>query len=227
MKLISLHLPKTGGQSFRAALREYFGSALLEDYSDSALNKHPSERYKDVLLDSVIIGDEGLGNIECVHGHFFPLKYLLLSARERLRFVTWMRDPIDRLISHYHYWRRVYGEHVIDPRWKKVIEENWSLEEFCLCPEMRNLYCQYLWGFPLRAFDFIGITEYFEEELEYFSSIFLSGSLKLCHENVTRGARVVLPQKFCDKVRAYHREDMLLYERALELHSERVETLRK
>ena len=42
----------------------------------------------------------------CIHGHFLPLSYRHLARRADVRFVTWLREPIDRLLSHYHYWRR-------------------------------------------------------------------------------------------------------------------------
>ena len=38
----------------------------------------------------------------CIHGHFLPLSYRHLARRADVRFVTWLREPIDRLLSHYH-----------------------------------------------------------------------------------------------------------------------------
>ncbi len=31
-----------------------------------------------------------------------------------------------------------------------MVEEEWTLERFCLEPELKNLYSQFLWGFPLK-----------------------------------------------------------------------------
>ena len=40
---------------------------------------------------------------------------------------------------------------------------------FAFCPELRNIYSKYLWGFPLRRFDFVGIAEFSEMESRRFS----------------------------------------------------------
>ena len=40
--IISVHLPKTAGKSFEAALRTRFEGALLEDYGTFPMNTPPS-----------------------------------------------------------------------------------------------------------------------------------------------------------------------------------------
>ena len=42
------------------------------------------------------------------------------------------------------------------------MEKGWSLERFCLGPEVRNIYSQFLYGFLLEYFSFIGTTEFYE-----------------------------------------------------------------
>ncbi len=98
-----------------------------------------------------------------------PVKYRLLGWRVPLQFVTWLREPVERLGSHYHYWKRHYNPENAGILHRRVVEEQWSLERFCLGPELQNTYCKFLWGMPLERFAFVGITEFYEEDLAYFS----------------------------------------------------------
>jgi hypothetical protein len=168
--LISVHLPKTAGSSFLAALECHFGERLLEDFADRPLhtsafrrNFHAVQAY---LRNALPRSD--LEAVECIHGHFLPLKYVSLQTASSKKYVVWMRDPIERQASHYFYWIRNYNPQRAGELHRRVVEEEWSLERFCLGPEMRNIYSKFLWGFSLSRFDFIGITEFYETEIEQF-----------------------------------------------------------
>jgi hypothetical protein len=227
MKIVSLHLPKTAGASFGKSLIDYFGDDLLRDYSDKPMSKSPDERNKYALQSSINIANSRLANVKCAHGHFLPIKYLLVSTGSNdIKFITWMRDPVDRMISHYNFWQRSYDPNTSMPHHKKVIEEEWTLEQFCLSPQFRNLYSQYLWAFPLRYFDFIGITEHFEEDLAYFSENYLSGMLNHYQINTanTKTTKSSIDSTLRKKIENYHNMGMDLYKRALNLRLTRQST---
>lgn len=220
--LISLHLPKTAGQSFFTALAEYYGSRILRDYDDLPFTVNALERNGSAAIKCVLNGFRNYPECDCIHGHFLPIKYWLYGRREKnTKFVTWMRDPVERLASHYYFW--ISNPHPKDttPLRRRVMQEKWSLERFCLCAELRNYYGQYLWGFPFERFDFIGITEYYESEIEYFSKKFLAHSLNVHHKrvNVKRQASSYFADNpsLREKIIEYHREDMALYQKALDL----------
>lgn len=223
--LISVHLPKTAGSSFKASLEKYYTSGLQTDYTDFPINTPAYKRNSYALKMCAINAFFPQHNIECIHGHFLPVKYLFYK---NAKFVTWLREPIDRLASHYYYWKRSYNPTTSGSLHKRVVEENWSLEEFCLAPELRNFYCQFLWGFPISRFDFIGITEYYESEVAQFSKIFLGDSLEIHVKNIN-------PNKFNssyfedkalrEKIEQYHYKDLALYHHALDLRTTRNCTL--
>lgn len=209
-------MPKTAGTSFSKALENYFGTALFKDYADLPINTPVFERNKAALEASVEIAERGLPGIRCVHGHFLPLKYLLLSSRQELRFITWMRDPVERVLSHYYFWQRTYDLENAPGLHRRVIEEEWSLERFCLGPELRNLYAQFLWGFPLEQFDFIGITEYYDEDLSYLSREYFGAPWEPFKENAgDTGGHYEIDAGLRRQIEAYHDSDMSLYKRAL------------
>jgi hypothetical protein len=131
-----------------------------------------------------------------------------------------MRDPVARLISHYHYWYDAYDPEAFDtrPLHRRVVEERWSLEKFCLSDELRNLYSQYLWGFPLERFDFIGIMEDYEADLRRFSLGFLGSELPAREVNTRQSPRPredELDGALRARVEEWHAADMALYQRAL------------
>jgi len=218
--LISLHLPKTAGSSFLMSLEQHYGERLSRDYADKPINTPMLRRNSGALVNCILNGlrrDEGL---ECIHGHFLPLKYLFYSTRQDVRFVTWLRDPVERLASHYFFWVRNYDPVNSPPLHKRMIMEKWSLERFCLGPELQNFYCQFFWGFPLSRFDFIGITEYYETEFDFFSRVFLGYSLQPAKENINpnKGKTSYFDDEdLINKIKKHHSKDILLYEKALNI----------
>ena len=215
--LVSLHLPKTAGSSFLLALEEVFSDKIVRDFGDIPINTPALKRNAHALKMLAINSAMQCRNIECVHGHFLPLKYLFCRDA---KFVTWLRDPIERLGSHYYYWARNYDPSSAPALHKRVIEEQWSLERFCLSAEMQNFYCKFLWGFPVSRFDFIGITEYFELDMSYFSRIFMGVELR-AHQINTNNEKA-RPSYFEDlelrkKIEEHHSKDVSLYNYALDL----------
>lgn len=223
--LISLHLPKTAGTSFLALLEAYFGASLLRDYADRPINRGAFERRLRALGRAVrqAVPERRLRGIQCIHGHFLPLKYAPLARRCGGRYVVWLRDPVERLASHYHYWQRSYEPAQAGRLHRRVVEEDWTLERFCLAPELRNLYSAFLWGFPLRRFDFIGITEYYDDDVRAFARRFLGDAPAMpvaCNRNRARGhgsppSPYIDDPAFRAHIEAYHARDVALYRQAL------------
>lgn len=224
MTLISLHMPKTAGTSFKTALMTHFGAGYQDDYGDVPISKPLAEREASAVSDGLEIAVQGLGRIECIHGHFLPLKYLPLNATWPLIFITWLREPVARLISHYHYWQRSYDAATSAPHHRRVVEQGWTLEQFCLSEQFKNIYTQYLWRFPLENFSFVGISEHYRDDLCYFSERYLSTHLELQHKNAAGKTAVdaSLDTDFMARVRDFHADDVLLYQRALQARSARI-----
>ena len=99
--IVSVHIPKTGGVTFREALGELAAGRLVHDYEDRPLA--PRSRWR--------VAARALPARRAPGGDARRARAL---RRERstgavhpdARFVTWFRDPIERLISHFHYWQR-------------------------------------------------------------------------------------------------------------------------
>ena len=167
--LISSHVPKTAGSTFRALLRRLEPGRVYFDYGTS--------QYE--LADP---NDPGLvGRLarmrrswpswfgpgpwhRIIHGHFPATKYAHRYPGAQL--VTWLRDPVERVVSHYrHLQRRPSRAHTIG--WR-VHTDGLSLLDFAAIDSMRNLQSRYLMGLPLDRFAFIGLQERFDEMLPGF-----------------------------------------------------------
>ena len=221
--IVSVHLPKTAGSSFLKSLESRFGDGLLRDYTDMAM----IQKYLDnqVGVQALINPpDISLSGVQCIHGHFLPLKYIPLASQRDVKFVTWVRDPVDRILSHYYFWKRSYDPKTAGPLFRRVIQEGWSLERFCLSHELQNLYGKYLTGFSLERFVFIGVTEFFAEDLAYFSDCFLGVKLEAHNENVgtMAGGKYQIDSSLRKEIEEFHSKDVELYQAALALRSRRI-----
>ncbi|MEM8560866.1 MAG: hypothetical protein AAGF57_01460 [Pseudomonadota bacterium] len=215
-------MPKTAGLSFRAALEAHFKHQLRPDYSDYPLAHTPKERRDHALRCSRAIRTADFQGVGCVHGHFLPIKYQVLAEASPCTFVTWLREPLARLISHYDYWQRSYdpASSSTSALHRRVIEENWSLQRFALSYELRNVYSEFLWGFPLERLKFVGIVEFFEEELRYFSRQVLGNKLVVETLNVREEGKSGAPEQRLTpsdraEIEAFHANDVQLYQSAL------------
>ena len=230
--IISLHTPKAGGSSFKQILIEQFGDGFKRDYKDLPLHHTRDERIQTARTYSRRMHwyrryKFRRRGIECVHGHFMPYKYHRFRRDRNVVFVTWLRDPVERLLSHYHFWLRSINENS-GPLHKRMVEEQWTLEQFCLSEEMRNVYSKFLWKFPVSNFDFIGITESFDEDLRYFVDTYFNGQVldEIPRTNVNPTATGKYadghPKEFIEKVREWNAEDYSIYESALHMRDQRV-----
>jgi len=223
-------MPKTAGMSFRASLEEHFGDRFRHDYQDYPLARPAVERREQARRWGQAAQPEDFAGVDCVHGHFLPLKYLRLAETLPCRFVTWLREPVARLVSHYYYWQQAYDpvSSLTSTLHRRVIEEGWSLERFCLAPELKNVYSEFLWGFPPERLCFIGITEFFAEDLRYFSQEMLGNKMRLhtLNRRYGEGGDCESPGlSAVDRlaVENYHQVDTALYRRALQLRQRRVD----
>jgi hypothetical protein len=225
--IISVHLPKTAGSSFASSLMQCFGKKLLKDYADLPLHHTSLNRNKHALIESGRNYFRDFGEIECIHGHFLPLKYRFHKSNNTFKYVTWMREPAERLASQYYYMKRHYTPEKAanQPLLERMIDEDWTLERFCLGPELKNTYSQFLWGFPIKKFDFIGIVEHYETELDFFSDTLLKNSA-ITHYQQNVNSAIQKSSYFAgneadedlkNKVVSYHAKDFILYNNALKL----------
>ena len=225
--LISFHLPKAAGISFYSSLLDHYGEKIEKDYLDFPMHTPVTLRNLTAQKNCIKHRFKNFEGIECIHGHFLPLKYRFINSNSPVQYITWMREPAERIASQYYYMMRNYNPEMAktQPLYRRVMEENWSLERYCLSKEFKNTCSQFLWGFPIKKLDFIGIVEDYDNDLNYFSKTFLGKPLKGYKKNYNPA----LSEKsyFTDKnlkssVVKFHDRDLELYQYALQLKKARV-----
>ena len=163
IELISVHVPKCAGNALLHGLQEVFGQdGVFRDYGDRPIDPaSPMNLDPDGFLDRVErSGFTGPAQTRAIHGHFHIRKYRTVAAPLR---VTFLRDPLDRLISHYFFWRMLprHGHALHD----YVLDQDLSIEQFAHLPLIRSLYTGVFFaGVDMAGFSFIGFHDRFEED---------------------------------------------------------------
>lgn len=145
---ISVHIPKTAGTTFRELLLPHFGESLCFYYA--GLLDWRMQPIADIPA-----------HTRCLHGHINARDYD--HAFPAARRLTWVRDPVERVISEFEHHRRS-----ADPAnpLAMLISRGGSLPEFASHPDARNTQAKMLQGLAISDFAFIGITDHFDSELE-------------------------------------------------------------
>lgn len=104
-----------------------------------------------------------------IHGHFFPEKYCKIFPKAF--YMTIYRHPVQRVISVYNYWLRKPKRAHDHPLCRWLREEKPGIVEFAGKSEMEEKK-ENLKSFDPGNFDFIGITERYEETLKMLKICF-------------------------------------------------------
>jgi hypothetical protein len=155
--IYSIHIPKTAGTSFRKALEERYGDRLALYYGPTDPKTHDLLRVRRSELAARIPVLEQHG-IEVLHGHYY-LHAVRSHVTDPTQVWTWLRDPIERTLSHYAFYQERPQDRSLA---EQVREGGLSLEAFAQEAKIRNLQSRYLQGFDLKDLGFVGATERFE-----------------------------------------------------------------
>lgn len=169
--VVSVHVPKCGGTSFRLVLDRLCGARVWYNYGTVFSREQAcAERVP-----------EGVG---IIHGHFLADAFDDLFPCRRL--VTWVRHPVERVVSNYYHFLR--SPDMRDGCCRALHERKLDLREFAGLEWMRNEATRYLANKPVGDFDFVGVTERFGESIRHFCSTFgFQDVLSLPHVNTNPG----------------------------------------
>lgn len=219
--IISVHIPRTAGSSFRAYLRESPDINLVGDYGSPIMvpaiirNAYASfGRLKQWLkpLDT---------SIDCLHGHFLPVKYKGYIDKPEVKFITWLREPADRIRSQYDYCFQSNKAVDKSPFQNKVARQSWSFEAFYTSRQMRNLYTKFLWKFPIENMDFIGIVEHYEEDFHYICQHYFNDiNPTFTYGNRTKSEEILDDER--RQIEHLNQRDYALYRHGLSLRHARL-----
>jgi Sulfotransferase family len=183
--LLSMHIPKTAGTSFRMALQGRFGDAMLLAYRGQVRGKEAIVPFEGKLLTQLDsrhrtrLADYCRDHdVQCVHGHYTLPS--LLDVFPDATCITFLREPVERLISAYNHMQVTMPE----------AAARTSFEQFSSNPRTRNVYEQLGVLQCLEALTFVGITEQYERSLRLLEhKLPYLGSLSFQEANVSQQKR--------------------------------------
>lgn len=186
--ILSIHIPKTAGTSFRKALEERYGRSLALYYGQDDRKTDPRLRCPRRELAARLPALKAEG-VAILHGHYQFKDVAAVVPQLDATLWTWLRDPVERVVSHFYFYRE---RPVTAALGDEVRTGGLSLEAFAAAPKMRSLQSRYLRGSRLGDYAFVGLSEQFEEGL---GELFGDAAPKLpMRYNATREKECVLPE---------------------------------
>lgn len=213
--IISVHMPKTGGETFGHALEAAFGPRILRDYGDRVgfisddIKRHRQKRAEAMREER----DEIEQRYDIIHGHFVADKYRGLFRTEQ--YVAFFRNPIQQAISHYKYLHRIPIRK--DPTIRDVQGPEVTFLDFLKRETVTNAQTELMGAVPLEHFAMVAISEEFDRGVALFNATFGCAIEIGERANVdpeTAGEEHVLSPEERRAVRIHRQADLELYHRA-------------
>ena len=199
--IVFIHIPKTGGTSFRYAAENYFGSSSVErDYGTD--DPYTTDIVKKTVYSGRI---EALptameqASIRMLAGHFPAAKYLQLFT-DKVRWCTFLRDPVQRVISEY---RHLVGQQ----------RYHHSLETFCNTEAECNKQTRLMQGIAIEDRYFVGVAEHFRQSIQAFNDL-AGAKLEYAETNMARASlseAYEVPDNLLQTIEANNSNDLALY----------------
>lgn len=208
IELISLHIPKTAGTSFRNVLKQTYGkrSVVRLDIDHADQIRVNEKVYTKNTLPK---------KIKVIHGHFTYEKLIQhFNFSEKTPIITWLRDPVDRVISNYFFLYKIIQNKLneddsydnLSPRMLKTIEEFASYEE------NRNVMSKFLNGADLNKFTFIGNQNNFKSDLQDLATILNWKEAPYFEHNITGKSKKEISSEIKSFIAEMNSEDVKLVE---------------
>lgn len=213
--IISVHVPKTGGETFRDALEAAFGPRVLRDYGDRGgfvsdqILRVRRRRARAARADR----DEIERRYGVIHGHFIADKYRGLFHPEH--YVAFFRHPMQQAVSHYKYLRRIPLHN--DPTIRAAQDPEMTFVDFLKQETVTNSQSELVGSVPLEHFAMVALSEDYDRGVALFNATFdcaIEVKERVNVDPQAAGRKHELSPEERRAVRTYRQADIELYQRA-------------
>jgi hypothetical protein len=211
--IVSIHVTKTAGTSFGAALKREFGDRFMHDDEDWAGYKSPEADARRAANAARMRArrDALLEKFDVIHGHFAPEKFAGLFPSSD--FVAFLRDPFQQAISHYEFLRR-QPPAIDHPAVREFHAAAMTLEDFIAWEAMKNPQLQLVGTFAIEDFAMIGLTEQFSRSVALFNHMFGCALAEAFENSNPAGSGYPIDDDLRRHIARHRAEDIDLYRRA-------------
>jgi hypothetical protein len=196
-------------------IRRQFRNTPIEPLTHKFISKYLSASRGNHIL----IADLPNTDFDVIHGHFRSDQFDGLLPKTRFDVVV-LRDPLERMVSHYEYWRRTEGAptHRIQIPFDPTV----SFENYAMNPANQNFQAQSLGGRSLKSFDLVGVMQRMDDFVRELGSrvVGLENPPVVQKLNVSPNASrgpIDVTTSFREKFEEFHQRDYLLYNEAREI----------
>jgi hypothetical protein len=207
IELLSVHIPKTAGTSFRLLLGDVYGTEQVARLDITLRGKHVR------LHDQPYLNTSLPNHYSVLHGHFSPQNlYSAFDIEPSIPIITWLRHPVDRVLSHYFYLQQQLSELMIGQH-KYLRKIQRTLLEFAADPINQNHAAMYLQGKNIDDYFFVGLVEQYDHDIKQLSTLLGWKDVQIYKENITprKENRIEITNEMREKIEAWNPEDMALY----------------
>ncbi len=214
LELISIHIPKTAGTSFRNTLKTVYGDEHVARLDIDLFSQN-------IRLNEIDYLKPSLPNyLKVLHGHFsYENLNLHFDIPKDVPVITWLRDPVDRVLSNYFYLsQRLHDELQEDQKGLNILKKlKRSLSEYAMDPPQQNRMSQFLSGIELERLFFVGFTNNYNDGMERISNLLGWKNHEAFFHNKTEGRNFNVTNQEIELIRSLNQLDIKLYENALNL----------
>lgn len=207
--IVSIHIPKVGGTSFRQNLFDNNDpERCLLVYDRDTANK----------VNSGTVFDSGHGpGPQVVHGHLRPHRRLF-DLSPRPFFVVWLRHPVDRLLSLHRYWS------LLEPSGNPVHDEflrTRPTPAVFARSRVRHEMLTYFDQISLHEYDFVGLIEHYDDDLADLGRLLGWTEIVPYRANRTPSAEIDIRESDRAEIGRSLTDSIALYQQALSLRERR------
>jgi hypothetical protein len=214
IELVSLHIPKTAGTSFRNTLKTVYG--------DDAVRRVDITR-KFLKVEEKAFFEKRLSpRVKVIHGHFrYTDVFAKFELAKSVPVITWLRNPVDRVISNYYYLKKIILDRIIVNGTGGELENRMirTLEEYATCDRSKNRISKFLRGSKLEDFFFIGIVENYKDDLARLAGLLNWDRYPVLEQNRSSETKPEVSEETRKYIESINQKDMDIYKRALALNS--------
>ncbi len=209
------HIPKTAGTSFKKAAQEYFGaSGVARNYGKKSVET--TQWISKTLLEAQDY--PGFYNRLCKDGIslYMGHTHLMPAANvfKAVKLVTFLRDPIEQVLSHYNHYCRWYNY-------------DKSVAEFVATAGFKNLQSRFLKGVPLQLVGLIGITEKYDQSITLYNNL-TQHNLKSRVDNVNdKKTLTSIDSELKELIKLENKQDLEIYSWAKQVFDDRLSNLKE